>query len=139
MSRQFCADRHLQFLIWFRTCLHMCRIQAIFGGGYSETTHESVATFDMYDTKTGVWTSGNLSSKRMRLQAVSLTAQDGTEFALFIGGLGKFSQPSSTDRYAMGGLCTTVDIYNGRTGEWTFVSTRATQLATFHDNSLVHR
>ena len=66
--------------------------KVIFGGGYSAMYHASVDTYDMFDSATGKWTSGQLSSKRMRLQAVSLTGQDGTEYALFIGGLGEFQQ-----------------------------------------------
>lgn len=95
--------------------------KAIFAGGYSEQFHESVGRIDIYDTVTQTWSHSELSSKRMRLQAVSLTAQDGTEYALFIGGLGKFSQPDGT-QFSTGGLCTTVDIYNARTGEWTFTN-----------------
>jgi hypothetical protein len=109
--------------------------KVIFGGGYSETEHASVDTWDMYDTATKSWSNGSLSSKRMRLQSVSLTAQDGTEYALFIGGLGEFMQTGGPETcphtsapskegtvcgYTTGGLCTTVDIYNGKTNEWSF-------------------
>ena len=96
----------------------------IFAGGYAEALHESVGTFDMYDLQSGEWTNGSLSSKRMRLQAVSLVARDGTEYALFIGGLGAFGVEGTDPAvpYATHGLCTTVDIYNGATGEWTFTN-----------------
>jgi len=111
--------------------------KVIFAGGYAESSHQSVATWDMYDLATNKWSSGSLSSKRMRLQAVSLVANDGTEFALFIGGLGEFQQEGGIEScphtweatksgpqcvYTTGGLCTTVDIYNGRTGEWSFTN-----------------
>ena len=111
--------------------------KVIFGGGYSETAHASVDTWDMYDPATDKWTHGSLSSKRMRLQSVSLSSQDGTEYALFIGGLGEFHQTGGPETcphtsaptkdgvkcgYTTGGLCTTVDVYNGKTGEWSFTN-----------------
>jgi len=111
--------------------------RVIFAGGYSATFHASVDTWDMLDSATGRWSSGRLSSKRMRLQAVSLTAQDGTEYALFIGGLGEFQQEGGMETcphtfaptkdgivcgYTTAGLCTTVDIYNSRTDSWSYTN-----------------
>ena len=75
----------------------------------------------MWDAATHTWSTGNLSSARMRVQGASLTAKNGTEFALIVGGLGSFSQASG-EPYATGGLCTTVDVYNGDTGEWTWTN-----------------
>ena len=45
-----------------------------------------------WDAATKTWSTGNLSSARMRVQGASLKAKNGTEFALIIGGLGEFSQ-----------------------------------------------
>jgi hypothetical protein len=65
------------------------------------------------------------------------TVRSGTEYALFIGGLGEFQQIGGPETcphtsaptkdgtkcgYTTGGLSTTVDIFNGNTGEWSFTN-----------------
>ena len=95
--------------------------KAFFGAGFSSEEHRSMSSVDIWDSATQAWSTTNLSSARMRIQSASLTARDGTEYALFIGGLGEFAQPDGTP-YATGGFCTTVDIYNARTGEWSWTN-----------------
>ena len=97
--------------------------KAIFGAGFSIEAHGNVAIYDMWDSVSDTWTAGNLSSARMRIQSASLTDALGVEYALFIGGLGcdgSYNGPldGGSGLWDTGAFCTSVDIYNGQTRQW---------------------
>lgn len=73
--------------------------KAIFGGGYQSGGGNARAEWDMYDSASGKWTSGNLSSPRMRIKAAAVG-----DSAFFISGMNE----------VCGGHCPQIDIYNGQ-------------------------